>query len=447
MTRQQWFETLPPAYAERAIRNTAQDWLSNPCPNLYYAACGGFFWGNSPEGHDFWSAVVNGSLPPIPVAETPEPVTAYTGPVPPAGFVGITGPLRVLATEYQQGDIMGYGGDRWYNRFSSGISRYSTWTGCDEGGSYALRIGSELAIANGIPNPESVTPEPQPAAPAYRYFHIPDSHGVWRVGPDSCEYSFGTHEGPWGAAATLRERVIDGGSCGRIMEFFPDTPTAPPVLSPPAAGEFRVRLGYRYRTRDGRTSGYIRYVWNPVPDTDFPFMDTVSCLTFKLDGSWIDDKERHEDLVEEITPTTIEEWLHTIPESEAALRNMRTLGCCGGVSPSEEAGNAHDALWVAFNWSRSPEGPEYWRDVRNQLSTPHAGTVSQSAAHPTPAPAPATPSPPPPAPKQKYRITEVRHYFLEAEDEIEADRMFRDATDPARRFRVRIEDREIHNDA
>jgi hypothetical protein len=53
----------------------------------------------------------------------------------------------------------------------------------------------------------------------------------------------------------------------------------------------------------------------------------------------------------------------------------------------------------------------------------------------------------PPTKKMKYRITEVRHFFLEAEDEIEADRMFRVASNPERKFRMHTEDRTIHDDA
>jgi len=286
--------------------------------------------------------------------------------------------------------------------------------------------------------------ETLPAEPEYRYYRSRVTEGVWRMPVSGGIGNYRAFpSSPWGPTEFNEPVLIAERSPYPCDESGQRLSVVPEAVRGSA---FRIRPGYRYRTRDGHTTDHVE----PSGDPNQPF----SCLVeggyrmFSPDGNWMGDgRPESHDLVEEIIPTTIEEWLHTIPESEAALRNMRTLGCCGGASPSDEAGNAHDALWLAFTWDRSPEGHAYWRSVVGSLYAPHAGTVGQSAAHPTPAPAPAPPSPPPPAPKQKYRITEVRHYFLEAEDEIEADRMFRDATDPARRFRVRIEDREIHNDA
>jgi hypothetical protein len=178
--------------------------------------------------------------------------------------------------------------------------------------------------------------------------------------------------------------------------------------------------------------------------------------SFTASGQWNPPGNFNYDLVEEITPTTIEEWLHTIPESEAALRNMESQRGSWYHEHHAAEDSAHNAVGRGFSWGNSPEGHDYWQEVHRRLvDEHHSGARSATALRPTPAAHPATrvraaaatPPTPPPAPKVKYRITEVRHYFLEAEDEIEADKMFRDASDPARKFRMHIEDREVHNDA
>lgn len=385
MTRREWFETLPPAYAERAIRNTtpAKD-LDDPCSSLASAVGGGFIWVHTPEGDSFWGAVQQGELPPIPGEE---PAPEY--PEPPTGFAVVMGPLARLATEYEQRDIAGRMSDGWIGQGLSLTS--STWTGCDEGFPYALRIGSQLAIDNGLSG-------------------IPDTQ--------------------------------------------PTTPAAP---ASPAAGEFRVRPGYRYRTRGGATTGYLRRS-DGRPGSSYEFeADLAGCVrTFTARGQWNPPGDFNFDLVEEVTPTTIEEWLHTIPESEEALRNMESRRGGWYHEHTASADSAYDAVGRGFGWGDTPEGHDYWQEVHRRLVDEHrSGARSATALRPTPAAHPATraraaaatPPTPPPAPKAKYRITEVRHYFLEAEDEIEADKMFRDASDPARKFRMHIEDREVHNDA
>lgn len=515
MTRREWFETLPPAYAERAIRNTApaRD-LDEECRCLATAVGGGFIWVDTPEGDRFWADVQHGELPPIPGEEPAPDASDY--PEPPTGFAVVMGPLARLATEYEQRDIAGHLGGGWIGQGSSLTS--STWAGCDEGVPYALRIGSQLAIDNGL----SGIPDTQPA---YRYFHIPDTYGVWRVCGDAVELACvpaneigSTRASAWGESNNSLAYLLAGGASGQIVEFFPDAPAAPayryyrsrvtsvvwrvsdtsmecrtqpglpwvssffsdedqlvrtrnpnpcdeqgnlitlPAPASPAAGEFRIRLGYRYRTRGGATTGYIRT--NPIhPRSGFEFEADVdgTRLTFSDAGEWNPPWEPNGfDLVEEITPTTIEEWLHTIPESEAALRNMESQRGSWYYEPSVAAESAQDAVGRGFSWGDSPEGIDYWQEVHRRLAVEQcSGVRSATALRPAPAAHPATrarattpaPPTPPPAPKVKYRITEVRHYFLEAEDEIEADKMFRDASDPARKFRMHIEDREVHNDA
>ncbi len=446
MTRREWFETLPAAYAERAIRNTtpARD-LEEECRCLATAVGGGFIWVGTPEGDHFWDAVQHGELPPIPGEEpAPEPAPEY--PEPPTGFAVAMGPLARLATEYEQRDIAGHMGDGWIGQGLSLTS--STWTGCDEGFPYALRIGSQLAIDNGL----SGIPDTEPA---YRYYRSRFTPVVWRVSDTGVECRTPPYL-PWVRSLFSDEdqlvRTRNPNPCdeqGNLITL--------PAPASPAAGEFRIRLGYRYRTRGGATTGYIRA--NPIrPHSGLEFEADVDGTrrTFSDAGEWNPPHASDNDLVEEITPTTIEEWLHTIPESEAALRNMENRSGGWYSQHTAVADSAHDAVGRGFSWADSPEEHDYWQEVHRRLVDEHrSGARPATALRPTPAAHPATrarattptPSTPPPAPKVKYRITEVRHYFLEAEDEIEADKMFRDASDPARKFRMHIEDREVHNDA
>jgi hypothetical protein len=60
-------------------------------------------------------------------------------------------------------------------------------------------------------------------------------------------------------------------------------------------------------------------------------------------------------------PSTVKEWLATIPESEAALRNMDPRN---SESP---AASAQQALARAFGWGKSPEGFNYWSTVYDRL--------------------------------------------------------------------------------
>lgn len=447
MTRREWFETLPPAYAERAIRNTApaRD-LDEECRCLATAVGGGFIWADTPEGDRFWGDVQHGELPPIP-GEEPAPEPAPEHPEPPTGFAVVMGPLARLATEYEQRDIAGRMGDGWLGQGLSLTS--STWSGCDEGFPYALRIGSQLAIDNGL----SGIPDTQPA---YRYYRSRVTSVVWRISDTGVECRT-QPDLPWISSFFSNEdqlvRTRHPNPCdeqGNLITL--------PAPASPAAGEFRIRLGYRYRTRGGATTGYLRRS-GERPGSSYEFeADLGGCSrTFTASGQWDPPGDFiNYDLVEEIAPTTIEEWLHTIPESEAALRNMENRSGGWSSRHTAVADSAHDAVGRGFGWGDTPEGHDYWQEVHRRLVDEHrSGVRSATALRSTPAAHPATrarattpaPPTPPPAPKVKYRITEVRHYFLEAEDEIEADKMFRDASDPARKFRMHIEDREVHNDA
>jgi len=56
----EWLEALPDGYRERALRNFDPSYY-----NAEYSSIGGlsdsileaFYWGGSPEGHEFWEAV------------------------------------------------------------------------------------------------------------------------------------------------------------------------------------------------------------------------------------------------------------------------------------------------------------------------------------------------------------------------------------------------------
>ncbi len=64
-----WLETLPDGYRERALANMGEGSGlrgSTEADDLGTAVAYAFNWTESPEGHDFWSRVSRGELPPLP---------------------------------------------------------------------------------------------------------------------------------------------------------------------------------------------------------------------------------------------------------------------------------------------------------------------------------------------------------------------------------------------
>ncbi len=67
-----WLETLPDGYRERALANLGASIAGDEIRgDLGDALAGAFVWGDSPEGHDFWSLVSRGELPPLPEPAPP----------------------------------------------------------------------------------------------------------------------------------------------------------------------------------------------------------------------------------------------------------------------------------------------------------------------------------------------------------------------------------------
>lgn len=217
---------------------------------------------------------------------------------------------------------------------------------------------------------------------------------------------------------------------------------APPVFTMPSHRQplaEDVVVGARYRTRGGQTTG--------------PVLPHDGGLAFRMEpgGRTYRCSDRGEcelyvyDLVERAGSMSMAEWLSWVPDGGWALGYMTALGCCQGHSPSEQHETIGDALLHAFIWHRSDEGHEYWRDMHRYLEgRDSAPPVPPAVRVTTPTPVPPPPVPPPPVVKKKYRITEVRHYYIEAEDEIEADNLFRGSRNPAVEFSVFAEDREIN---
>lgn len=58
--------TLPDGYRERAIANMEECVSEVDYISISGAIYGAFIWSGSPEGHDFWSEVKKGNLPPLP---------------------------------------------------------------------------------------------------------------------------------------------------------------------------------------------------------------------------------------------------------------------------------------------------------------------------------------------------------------------------------------------
>jgi len=448
MTRQQWFETLPAPYAERAIDNSSVRDLVNTCADLRDSLVSGFVWEDSPEGHDFWRAVSLGELPPIADEEpTPDPVPSHRYFRHRNGIhyrTRATGDPKDCTDCWRSDD----GGITWVDSIMHLHDMIESGWGRD-------------GITEYFPTTiqESLTPEPasEPAPvttpPEFLYFISRVTNRVWRM-PESGNGE--TREEPhlaWRSSCFDRADMVhrEADLCDEHGNLL-TSPAAPATPTPTT--EFRVRPGYRYLTRGGQTTGYMRCSGDSANTGTFRFEADIgeTTRTFTERGEWNPPDNFDLDLVEEIQPTTIEEWLHTIPESEVALRHMTSQRESWHYPSDGAATSATDALGRGFSWGSSPEGHDYWSDVHSRLlqegraqfvATPRAARP----VLPMPPPAPAPPPSPPPAPKLKYRITEVRHYFLEAEDEIEADKLFLYATDPARKFRMHIEDREIHNDA
>ena len=69
-TIEEWLETLPGGYRERALKN----YYGLPVSHLSTAILEAFTWRDTPEGYEFWSAVDDwafgeGELPPLPEEE------------------------------------------------------------------------------------------------------------------------------------------------------------------------------------------------------------------------------------------------------------------------------------------------------------------------------------------------------------------------------------------
>lgn len=60
-TIKQWFETLDEPYKSQAIACTDADRLHIECESLYSAVSGAFTWGNTEQGHMYWSSVADGN--------------------------------------------------------------------------------------------------------------------------------------------------------------------------------------------------------------------------------------------------------------------------------------------------------------------------------------------------------------------------------------------------
>jgi len=54
-TAKEWFETLEEPYRTQAIENTDEDLLKEKFFNLSKALIYSFLWGNTPQGHEYWS--------------------------------------------------------------------------------------------------------------------------------------------------------------------------------------------------------------------------------------------------------------------------------------------------------------------------------------------------------------------------------------------------------
>lgn len=54
-TIREWLEELPEPYRTQAINNTEKNRLLTHDVSLREAITVAFFWGNSPEGHEYWA--------------------------------------------------------------------------------------------------------------------------------------------------------------------------------------------------------------------------------------------------------------------------------------------------------------------------------------------------------------------------------------------------------
>lgn len=64
---------------------------------------------------------------------------------------------------------------------------------------------------------------------------------------------------------------------------------------------------------------------------------------------------------------TIRQWLKELPEpyKKQALMNLTTIPYRSGID-NEDAGSMRGALYVAFEWDKSPEGHYYWEDLKDK---------------------------------------------------------------------------------
>lgn len=62
-TAREWFEELPEDVRKKAINNSEKEGLDDiPELSLSISLFGAFVWSDTPEGHDFWSKIVDNLL-------------------------------------------------------------------------------------------------------------------------------------------------------------------------------------------------------------------------------------------------------------------------------------------------------------------------------------------------------------------------------------------------
>lgn len=58
-TARQWFlDTLPKEDAEKAIKNTPEDFIDTELPTFGHALVDAFIWDDTEEGDDFWENIL-----------------------------------------------------------------------------------------------------------------------------------------------------------------------------------------------------------------------------------------------------------------------------------------------------------------------------------------------------------------------------------------------------
>lgn len=72
--------------------------------------------------------------------------------------------------------------------------------------------------------------------------------------------------------------------------------------------------------------------------------------------------ERHFENIE-----TIEDWLHALPADCRAKALENRKNACGDFLNYKTTSDLYTALGRAFYWEKSPEGYQYWKDIRDQI--------------------------------------------------------------------------------